>query len=81
MRTKIACLSVLSSFACLTSAHAHPGHAVETTDSTSVAHYLTHPDHLSYYLLAFVIASAVAVGVFAARRRLAPAYARVRKHR
>lgn len=55
--------------------HAHPGHAVESSDSTSLTHYLTHPDHLALFV--FIIVAVVGCALATQRHfsRAKPAYA------
>lgn len=50
------CLASFCVTACLAGiASAHPGHAIETSDATSLAHYATHPDHQTYWVAALAI--------------------------
>lgn len=62
-------------------AYGHPGHAVEVGDSQSLSHYALHPDHLMTWIVGAVVLTAGWLITRAASRRLAPAYARVRKLR
>lgn len=71
-------MPALFSAAC---AYGHPGHAVEVGDSQSLSHYALHPDHLITWIVAAVAIVGAWFATRAASRRLAPAYARVRKSR
>ncbi|MCC6510041.1 MAG: hypothetical protein IT423_13120 [Pirellulaceae bacterium] len=78
MRIRVALLAVASSTCLHQIALAHPGHAVEGSDSHGLVHYLVHPDHLAQWLVALCI-MAISLTIVRSVRRLAPAYARARK--
>jgi len=63
-------------------ASAHPGHSLESGDSTSIAHYATHPDHLTQWLagLAVIMSMRLILGRIL-RRRAIPAPVRLPANR
>lgn len=81
MRRSIAVLSFATLLACGSLAEAHPGHAVEASDSNSMTHYLTHPDHILWWVVVAVVIATGIVTARALRRKPAPAYAPVRSQR
>ncbi len=79
MSHRLAALTLLMTLAS-SIAWGHPGHSVETSDTTSLHHYATHPDHLPTYLVAlFAIGGAILIIRRVLTRKPAPAYAKARR--